>query len=289
MTRAEPAPPSSPSLPAVVSKDGVDLRRPLVRQMADLGDAYDAWVHDPVGPKRAAQVSPHVEGTPRDLAFARRWPESLRMFQASWLEHMSHIPWWSIPLVWIPIAAGLAVVSVVHFQMGAAALLAHAAAGLLVWTLTEYLFHRFAFHYRPSSRLGRRFHFILHGVHHLDPWDRTRLVFPPVAGIAIMGAMFALYTLALPVATVTAGYVGLLLGYVTYDMTHYYTHHGRPKGRWGRFVKAWHLAHHHKAWNAMYGVSSPLWDFVFRTVPPEDRRGAKPGDDDDARAVRPRG
>jgi 4-hydroxysphinganine ceramide fatty acyl 2-hydroxylase len=61
---------------------------------------------------------------------------------------------------------------------------------------------------------------------------------------------------------------GLLTGYIVYDMTHYYTHHARPKTRWGKWLKAWHLAHHHKYWTRMYGVSSPIWDLVFRTGRP---------------------
>ena len=148
----------------------------------------------------------------------------------------------------------------------------HVLAGVFVWTLTEYVLHRFVFHLIPKSGWGRKLHFVLHGVHHLDPWDRTRLVFPPVGGILIMGAIFGLWTLVLPVASVVAGFVGFVIGYITYDMTHYYTHHGRPKSRWGKFLKTWHLAHHHKAWEAMYGVSSPLWDYVFGSVPDEVRQ-----------------
>ena len=68
-----------------------------------------------------------------------------------------------------------------------------------------------------------------------------------------------------------ASMAGLLAGYVTYDMTHYYTHHAKPKSRWGKFLKAYHLAHHHKHWMAMYGVSQPLWDIVFRTGRPKNR------------------
>ena len=263
---SRPPPPT-----AVVWKGAIDLRRPLVPQIDALADGYDGWVHDPVGPQRAAQVNPHVEGDERARAFARRWPGSLRMFQTAWLEHMSHIPWWLIPVVWVPLTVGMGWWAVQGFGMGPTTLGLHVLAGLFAWTLTEYTLHRVAFHHRARSAWGRRLHFIMHGVHHLDPWDRTRLVFPPLAGLLIMGAIFGLFTLWLPLATVVAGFCGFLAGYIVYDMTHYYTHHGRPTSRWGKQLKAWHLAHHHKAWEAMYGVSSPLWDYVFRTVPDEVR------------------
>jgi sterol desaturase/sphingolipid hydroxylase (fatty acid hydroxylase superfamily) len=249
----------------------VDLRLPLVHQVAALADAYDAWVHESIGPQRARQVNLHVGGSPADVQFAHRWPESLRVFRTGWLEPMSHIPWWLILVVWVPIVLGLAVVAVTVMGMGPGTLALHVLGGLLAWTLTEYVLHRFVFHYKPTSGLGRQLHFLLHGIHHLDPWDRTRLVFPPVLGLLIIGAMFASTALVLPLATVVAGFAGFVAGYIAYDMTHYYTHHGRPTSRWGKFLKAWHLAHHHRAWNAMYGVSSPLWDYVLGTVPAEVR------------------
>ena len=51
--------------------------------------------------------------------------------------------------------------------------------GVLVWTLLEYIIHRYVFHYEPKSRLGKQFHFIVHGVHHDYPNDARRLVMPP--------------------------------------------------------------------------------------------------------------
>ena len=53
------------------------------------------------------------------------------------------------------------------------------AAGLLIWTLTEYWLHRLVFHWEPDHPIGSRLHFIIHGVHHDHPNDRLRLVMPP--------------------------------------------------------------------------------------------------------------
>src|SRR5262245_789593 len=50
--------------------------------------------------------------------------------------------------------------------------------GLFVWTLTEYVLHRYVFHWYKDTPFGRRVHFLLHGVHHDFPNDGDRLVMP---------------------------------------------------------------------------------------------------------------
>jgi dihydroceramide fatty acyl 2-hydroxylase len=181
---------------------------------------------------------------------------------------MSHIPWWLVLVVWIPVSAALLVLSSAWAGLTLAQALARFGIGVALWTLLEYVLHRFVFHWKPRGSLGRRLHFLLHGIHHLDPWDATRLVFPPLAGVVLATPIFLLLWLATPLATALALMSGVLVGYLCYDMTHYFTHHGKPRSRWGKFLKAYHLAHHHKHWDRMFGVSQPLWDFVFRTGRP---------------------
>jgi sterol desaturase/sphingolipid hydroxylase (fatty acid hydroxylase superfamily) len=244
-----------------------DLARPLLGQIGVMGERYDAWVHDSIGPRQAEALNrARIEAGDR---VARRWPSSLRLFENRALEALSHIYWWQIPLIWGPIIAALFLLAVKAQGVALASALGWAAFGFLLWTFEEYLLHRFFFHYRPRSALGRKVHFLAHGIHHLDPWDRTRLVFPPLGGIVIAAGLFLVLLAFLPLGPALAAMAGLLVGYVTYDMTHYFTHHARPRSRWGKFLKTWHLAHHHKHWRRMYGVSSPLWDFVLRTGRPK--------------------
>jgi sterol desaturase/sphingolipid hydroxylase (fatty acid hydroxylase superfamily) len=61
-------------------------------------------------------------------------------------------------------------------------------------------------------------------------------------------------------------YAGTVLGYITYDWMHYYTHHFRPTTRLGKFLRRYHMEHHYKDSESHFGISSPLWDWVFRTV-----------------------
>ena len=62
-------------------------------------------------------------------------------------------------------------------------------------------------------------------------------------------------------------FAGLLTGYLVYDMTHYATHHLAMKWGFLKFLKRYHLLHHYKTPDDRYGISSPLWDFVFGTRP----------------------
>ena len=58
---------------------------------------------------------------------------------------------------------------------------------------------------------------------------------------------------------------GFLAGYLAYDMTHYYLHHGRPTSRFGKWLRELHMRHHFRDDTKGYGISAPYWDFVFRT------------------------
>jgi len=65
----------------------------------------------------------------------------------------------------------------------------------------------------------------------------------------------------------SAAYAGIVFGYVSYDSIHYATHHFHLKGRVGKFLKSYHLRHHYSDDHSAYGVSNPLWDYVFGTTP----------------------
>jgi dihydroceramide fatty acyl 2-hydroxylase len=166
------------------------------------------------------------------------------------------------------VIAGLVWLASAWRGLGAADAVLGILGGLASWTLLEYVLHRFVFHHTFRGDRGRQLHFLMHGIHHFDPWDRTRLVFPPLAGVIVASAIYLPLWLLLPLSWSLVVMGGVLLGYIVYDLTHYYVHHGRPRSRWGKLLKAWHLEHHHRHPRAMWGVSSPLWDLIFRTSRP---------------------
>ncbi|MGI9557621.1 MAG: sterol desaturase family protein [Solirubrobacterales bacterium] len=140
-------------------------------------------------------------------------------------------------------------------------------AGLFIWTLTEYWLHRLVFHWEPDHPIGRRFHFIIHGIHHDHPNDRLRLVMPPAASVPLAALFLGLFVLIFGSPAAFPIFAGFMLGYLGYDYAHYHLHHHVPKRASGKKRREHHMRQHFQDHRYGYGVSSPLWDVVFRTVP----------------------
>jgi len=140
-------------------------------------------------------------------------------------------------------------------------------AGIVMWTLAEYCFHRFIFHHVPNpKRWAEKVNFfLLHGYHHEFPNHGTRLVAPPLMGWLIGGIVSIILYLVLGYPFFLPFLAGFLLGYMAYDWIHFYTHHFRPKGGVGKFLREYHLVHHYKFHEMNFGISNPFWDLVFGT------------------------
>lgn len=190
-----------------------------------------------------------------------------RQFDSDFLEFFSRCHG-SLPLIiYGPIVAYLGYLTFTRTDISVAAALGLVAAGVFIWTFAEYWLHRVVFHFERLPKL----HYFLHGIHHVYPNDRYRLVMPPGAS-AVPALLFWLlawavlgFELALPT------FAGFAIGYLWYDMTHWWTHAGKARTRWGRMLRRHHMLHHFKDHDAYFGVSTPLWDYVFGTLP--ERRG----------------
>ena len=187
------------------------------------------------------------------------------MFESDFIDFFSRIPWWVVPTIYVPIISGLFGWGVVGAGVGAGLALALAAAGLFLWTLVEYLLHRHVFHWVPNTSWGARMHFLIHGVHHDWVDDKYRLVMPPAASLGLAAVFFSLWYLVLGPAWVFPFFAGHVLGYLWYDMCHYGVHHFRWRSATLKKVKAHHMNHHHNKEGRKFGVSTTLWDHVFRT------------------------
>ncbi|HSU86634.1 MAG TPA: sterol desaturase family protein [Chthoniobacterales bacterium] len=201
--------------------------------------------------------------------------ESVRMFESDFMELFSHVhP--SVPLlIYLPVMSWMLYLAVVGCALSLGLVAGLFAAGILIWTFVEYTMHRWVFHYEPKSRWGKRFHFMLHGVHHDYPNDASRLVMPPIVSgplAVIFYGMFALLFGRLAPAV----FAGLLAGYLFYDTLHYATHHfSMKRGVW-LWLKKYHMRHHYHDDHIGFGVSSPLWDYVFGTSSARES-GSAPG------------
>jgi dihydroceramide fatty acyl 2-hydroxylase len=185
------------------------------------------------------------------------------MFESDLLDRLSRVhP--MIPLViFIPAIAvlfGLGQEGAPPFRV-----VALLVAGYAFWTLTEYWMHRVVFHFEPADGLGARIHWIIHGVHHDHPNDPMRLVMPPSVSVPLALGFFGLFALVMGTPTAYLFTAGFLCGYLTYDMTHYHLHHQRPRTRLGRLLRELHMRHHFQDDKRGFGVSAPLWDYVFGT------------------------
>jgi sterol desaturase/sphingolipid hydroxylase (fatty acid hydroxylase superfamily) len=167
------------------------------------------------------------------------------------------------PLIFLPVVTVLFAVGSAELPTAETAGLV--AAGWLFWTLMEYWIHRIVFHFEPESGPGARFHWIIHGVHHDHPNDPLRLVMPPSVSVPLAGAFYALFVLVLGTAAGNVFASGFLLGYLVYDMTHYYLHHFTPKSRLAKVMRELHMRHHFQDDSRGFGISAPFWDYVFRT------------------------
>lgn len=158
-----------------------------------------------------------------------------------------------------------------------------APAGLLFWTLAEYLLHRFLFHFVPKAEPWHTMFYNIHMVHH-DYIERDRLVAPPLMWFPIFLFFLAMFYVGLGLpfgwgfsADGHGGWMlpsmaGFIVGYLGYDYVHYMTHF-MPKLKLLKGLRRRHMQHHYAYPDCWYGVSSPLWDFVLGTYV---KKGMKP-------------
>jgi sterol desaturase/sphingolipid hydroxylase (fatty acid hydroxylase superfamily) len=206
--------------------------------------------------------------------------EPIRLFKSDVLEFFTHIHPVTVLLLFGPVAGFFLYRGFEAFggTRGLAELTLVFGTGIVVWTLAEYVMHRYVFHFEPPGKFLQRVWFLLHGVHHEQPQCKTRLVMPPLLSIPLALGFYAFFhvlvgtVLGAP-AWVAPLYAGFVTGYLTYDMLHYAEHHLPAKGGAFKYLKRYHLLHHFKTPDDRFGVSSPLWDVIFGTLPKDRKRG----------------
>jgi sterol desaturase/sphingolipid hydroxylase (fatty acid hydroxylase superfamily) len=136
--------------------------------------------------------------------------------------------------------------------------------GLLGWTVIEYVLHRFIFHLVQVKEPWRTIASGLHMAHHRDTEMKDLIIAPPLVSLIFSIPIFLLLlAFTWNVSTALLLHGGILLGYIGYEWCHYGAHQYNPKFSVTRYLKRYHLQHHFKHPNGSFGVTTPMWDYVF--------------------------
>jgi sterol desaturase/sphingolipid hydroxylase (fatty acid hydroxylase superfamily) len=191
--------------------------------------------------------------------------ESIRMFSSDLLESVSKVHY-SIPLlIYVPVILTFVCLALMSPLLKILYIVLLYAGGIATWSFIEYTLHRYVFHFHPESDLGKKIHFIFHGVHHDYPNDKLRLVMPPSVSIPLAFGFYYLFNMFIPTPYLYPFFAGLVSGYLFYDISHYAIHHFNFRNKFWVKMKKHHMQHHYKDENKGFGVTSGFWDEVFKS------------------------
>lgn len=193
--------------------------------------------------------------------------QSKRLFQSSILEKLTRVH--PIVAIGYNLTCSLSLLYINYYfglVTGVAKCVGLFMLGYFSWTLAEYLLHRFFFHMTSEQHpiLGKIAHTV-HGVHHEQPTDYKRMFMPPVPATIFMLIFFGVFYFIMSYK-VFLFLPGFLLGYLSYAYTHFKIHQSKAPKKL-KWLWTHHLKHHYQDETRAYGVSSPFWDIIFRTLP----------------------
>jgi len=138
--------------------------------------------------------------------------------------------------------------------------------GWFIWSLLEYALHRFFFHWIPHHRRFKKIIRSLHVSHHGDSRNPDKILVRPIYSLPV-SALFlgGFYTVTGSLFAASALLTGLWLGFLYYELVHYRLHLSKADGGLLEYQRQGHFYHHFVDSNHCFGVTSPLWDWVFGT------------------------
>ena len=171
---------------------------------------------------------------------------------------LSKVGYYSEYIIYPVLAAGLLGIAAWQFPERALTLAATFVAGVALWTLVEYILHRFVLHHVPYIK-------DMHDAHH---GDQMALIGTPVWLSLVIFVVFVfapLWFLTDPVLTAGLS-AGMVIGYFLYGAAHHIIHHWDLKpGSFGYKLRHRHSLHHHYSETGNFGVTTGFWDLVFGT------------------------
>lgn len=141
-----------------------------------------------------------------------------------------------------------------------------AGSGIILFFFIEYLVHRFALHGIFSKIMPKAYR--EHDIHHKDPKNIRYMLTPNTYNVPYhLGLGIAFATLFQNIHLASSIMVGFGAYQLFYEWMHYVSHRPiTPKTPWGKWMKQFHMLHHHKNAEGYYGVTHPALDIAFGTT-----------------------
>jgi 4-hydroxysphinganine ceramide fatty acyl 2-hydroxylase len=167
------------------------------------------------------------------------------------------------------IAAGLLYVALWAEPQPRGRLFLFFALGVFIWTFLEYLLHRFLFHLQLPIRNSHVRDIIngSHFLHHASPRDRNKILVHPSYGIVVSSLVYVLiYAVGRNAAAAVVILTGVWAGFLYYEAVHYRVHFTLSASPFIARQRKVHFYHHFTNNKRCFGVTTPLWDYVFGTT-----------------------
>lgn len=187
-------------------------------------------------------------------------PTDAAIGPASWLLRLSgsRINYWATYPVDLSLMLFFLGWDALHLRVGHVEVAGWALAGLFLWTLSEYAFHRWMYHV-PGLAITRWGHERHHGdptAYVAMPFLVTPVLFLPLQQLVATRLGFHGFSSLL---------AGWFAGFIGYSFFHHALHHHRLPHGWYRRLQAQHRIHHAIP-EVNFGVTTRYWDRVFGTA-----------------------
>lgn len=190
--------------------------------------------------------------------------EPVRIFQKDWMEFFTLISFKTF-LVYCALFESIILTFVFLYNNIFSNVLSYFFLGLILWLLTEYILHRFVFHFASNKKFVQRLVYIFHGNHHMQPNHPYRTLMPLIVtlpvGVLIWGVCIQMTSIGMG----SAIFSGFFAGYTFYDFLHFATHNFKMKSFPFSIWKRHHLLHHYRTEEHNYSITTPWLDTLFRT------------------------
>ncbi len=196
--------------------------------------------------------------------------KSPKLFKNPILEVLTKTKLWIIVTTYSLVSAIWIAIYVVKCNGSAVHSIGLFVLGFFSWTFLEYALHRWLYHKIKDSSYDSGLQYMFHGIHHEFPSDEDRIILPPVPGLVIAHLLLLVFYLIFDVECLTLG-AGFLMGYLAYISIHWMVH-SKPVPEKFNFWWTHHNIHHYQQHDRAFGVSTPIWDYVFHTMPEKGRK-----------------